>query len=62
MEKTHQLLKEEKHDLLICGCCAHWINLLGSEIIPLEIMEHVVEAQKYFHNHHLPNLMNQNTL
>ena len=44
MEKILQLLKEEEHDLLVYGCCAHWMNLLGSEITPPEIMKHVVKV------------------
>ena len=55
MEKMNKLLKEEEHDLLVYGCCAHWMNLLGSQITLPEIMKLVVEVQNFFHNHHLPS-------
>lgn len=36
------------------GCSSHWLNLLGQEITPPQVISQVVEVNKYFRNHHVP--------
>ena len=55
MENMRKALKEEDDSLVVYGCSAHWLNLLGQDVTPRSVMKHVVEIQKYFRNHHKPN-------
>lgn len=52
MHKLRQLLLEERNDMIVYGCTAHWLNLLEQDIAPISITKHVVDIQKYFRNHH----------
>lgn len=54
MEKMRDGLKADDNDLIVYGCSAHWLNLLGQDITPDTLIKHVVEIQKYFRNHHKP--------
>ena len=53
MEKMGHAL-EEKNELITYGYSVHWLNLLSEDITLSTITKHVVEVQKYFHNHHAP--------
>lgn len=53
--KCAGLIHEEDRNLLVYGCNAHLLNLLGQDITPSSVMKHVVEVQKYFRNHHQPS-------
>ena len=57
MERIGEALKEEDPDLVTYGCLAHWLNLLGQDITPADVMEHVVDINKYFRNHHIPGAL-----
>jgi hypothetical protein len=54
MEKMRQALHEEDNSLVVFGCSAHLLNLLGEDITPASIMKHIKEVNKYFRNHHKP--------
>lgn len=54
MQKLKNLLLEDDNQLLVYGCSSHWLNLLGQELTPAPIMNHIVEVEKYFQNHHQP--------
>jgi hypothetical protein len=54
MEKMRDNLKAEDNDLVVYGCSAHWLNLLGQDITPDSLIKHIVEIQKYSRNHHKP--------
>ena len=53
MEVMKQNLKEADPDLTAYGCSAHWLNLLGQDITPSQVINQVVEVNKYFRNHHV---------
>ena len=55
MDKMKMMLQEENEDLLVYGCSAHWLNLLGGDLTPPNIMKHITDIQKYFRNHHHPS-------
>lgn len=54
MEKMRKNLQEKDEGLVVYGCLAHWLNLLGQDITPSSLMKHITEVQKYFRNHHRP--------
>ena len=54
MDKLRQMLVEDRSDLIVYGCSAHWMNLLAQDICPTTIIKHVIDIQKYFRNHHQP--------
>ena len=60
MEKMRKALKEEEPDILGYGCLAHWLNLLGKDLTPDQVMKHVVAVNKYFRNHHIPGALLRN--
>ena len=43
MENMRKALKEEDDSLVVYGCSAHWLNLLGQDVTPRSVMKHVVE-------------------
>lgn len=49
-----ELEKAEELNLISHGCSAHYLNLLGQDITPQNIISHVIKVQKYFRNHHAP--------
>ena len=57
-EKKMVVMKQNLHDsnpeLTVYGCSAHWLNLLGQDITPAQVINQVVEINKYFRNHHIP--------
>ena len=53
MERVRKALEEEDLDLVTYDCLAHWLNLLGQDITPTDVMKHVVDINKYFRNHHI---------
>ena len=57
-EKKMVAMKQNLHDsnpeLTVYGCSAHWLNLLGQDITPAQVINQVVEINKYFRNHHIP--------
>ena len=57
MEVMKQSLKEADPDLTAYGCSAHWLNLLGQDITPSQVINQVVEVNKYFRNHHVPGAL-----
>jgi len=52
MGKMKRMLQEDDDQLIVYGCSSHWLNLLGQQVTPSQIMKHIVEVQKYFRNHH----------
>ena len=42
------------HTLVTYGWLAHWLNLLGQDLTPTQVIKHVTEVNKYFRNHHIP--------
>jgi len=62
MERMRKDLEEEEPELITYGCLAHWLNLLGQDLTPPQIMKHVVEVQKFFRNHHVPSAYLKNFL
>ena len=57
MEVMKQNLKEADPDLTVYGCSAHWLNLLGQDITPSQVINQVVEVNKYLRNHHVPGAL-----
>ena len=57
MEVMKQNLKEADPDLTVYGCSAHWLYLLGQDITPSQVINQVVEVNKYFRNHHVPGAL-----
>jgi hypothetical protein len=55
MEKMRRNLQEEDGNLVVYGCLAHILNLLGSDITPSAIMKHIVEVQTLFRDRHRPS-------
>ncbi|KAK2158300.1 hypothetical protein LSH36_173g04010 [Paralvinella palmiformis] len=55
MDKMRYDLKEDDSSLVVYGCSAHLLNLLCQDITPSFVMNHVVETQRYFRDHHKPN-------
>ena len=55
MDKMRKLLLEEDSDLLVYGCNAHWLILLGQDITPSSVVKHIADVHKYFKNHHQPS-------
>jgi len=54
MSKMRKALEEEDDEIVTYGCAAHWLNLLGIDITPQQVIKHVIEINKHFRNHHLP--------
>ena len=50
-------LKEADPNLSVNGCSAHWLNLLGHDITPSQVISQVVEVNKYLRNHHVPGAL-----
>ena len=53
MEVMKQNLREADPDLTAYGCSAHWLNLLGQDITPSQVINQVVEVNEYFRNHNV---------
>lgn len=53
MVAMKQNLVESNPDLTVYGCSAHWLNLLGQDTTPAQVINQVVEINKYFRNHHI---------
>jgi len=56
MDKMKEGAKEDDFSQVVYGCWAHLLNLLGQDITPSSVTKHVMEIQKYFRNHHKPNV------
>jgi hypothetical protein len=54
MVAMKQNLHDSNPELTVYGCSAHWLNLLGQDITPAQVINQVVEINKYFRNHHIP--------
>ena len=57
MVAMKQNLVESDPELTVYGCSAHWLNLLGQDVTPPQIINQVVEVNKYFRNHHIPGAL-----
>lgn len=53
MVAMKQNLVESNPDLTVHGCSAHWLHLLGQNTTPVQVINQVVEINKYFRNHHI---------
>ena len=59
-DRIQQRSDNEEHEntdgriLIVYGCAAHFIHLIEKEVSPRTVIAQIVEAQKYFRNHHLP--------
>lgn len=45
MEKMHKALEVGDDVLITYGCLAHWMNLLGQDVTPTQIVKHVVQGE-----------------
>jgi len=58
LRKTFEDRRDQGADggrlLYVYGCAAHYLNLVEKEVSPRTVLSKVVEVQKYFRNHHLP--------
>lgn len=52
MQKMKELLCSEFDNLIVYGCASHWMNLLGQDVTPSQVVNQIVEINKYFRNHH----------
>ena len=52
-----QNLIETDPELTVYGCSAYWLNLLGQDVTPSQIISQVFEINKYFRNHHVPGVL-----
>lgn len=52
MLKMRDILHCDDESLVVYGCGAHWLNLLGQDITPSKVVSQIVEINKYFRNHH----------
>ena len=57
MVAMKQNLQDSNPELTVYGCSAHWLNLLGQDITPTQVINQVVEINKYFRNHHVPGAL-----
>lgn len=57
MERAKGLLCEEDNSLVMYGCSAHYLNLLGQDITPVSVLQNIVKVQKFFRNHHIPSAL-----
>ena len=48
VEVMKQNLKEADPNLTVYSCSAHWLNLLGQDITPSQVINQVIEVNKYF--------------
>ena len=52
--------KEKKMDVMktnLKEADPHWLNLLGKNITPSQVISQVVDVNKYFRNHHVPGAL-----
>ena len=54
MNKMRDALKQDHPDIIVYGCSAHLLNLLGEDITPSNVIKHAKDVNKYFRNHHRP--------
>ena len=52
MLKMREMLHAEDESLIVYGCSSHWLNLVGQDITPNQVVNQIVEINKYFRNHH----------
>ena len=52
MLKMRGIFHCDDESLVVYGCGAFWMNLLGQDITPSQVMSQIVEINKYFRNHH----------
>lgn len=52
MQKMKELLHSEHEHLIVYGCASHWMNLLGQDVAPSQVVNQIVEINKFFCNHH----------
>ena len=57
MVAMKQSLKETDPELNVFGYSAHWLNLLGQDVAPAQIISPVIEVNKYFRNNHVPGAL-----
>ena len=57
MQVMRESMKVSDPGLTVYGCSSHWLNLLGKEITPPQMISQVVEVNKYFRNHHVPGAL-----
>lgn len=57
MQAMRTSLKLDNPSLEVYGCSAHWLNLLGQSVTPSQVINQVVEINKYFRNHHIPGAL-----
>lgn len=55
--EMRESMKVSDSGLTVYGCSSLWLNLLGQEITPPQVISQVVEANKYFRNHHVPGAL-----
>ena len=50
-------LKDSDPESTVYGCSSHWLNLIGQEVTPTQVISQIVEINKYFRNHHIPGAL-----
>ena len=48
LQKMRDLLPEDDQNVIVYGCASHWLNLLGQDITPSQVVNNIVEIKKYF--------------
>ena len=53
MQDVRNNLNETDPTLIVYGCSSHWLNLLGQDVAPSQLIIQVVKVNKYFRNHYV---------
>ena len=57
MQSMRSKLKSTNDSLTVYGCASHFLNLLGKDVTPSQVIIRVTEINKYFRNHHEPGAL-----
>ena len=57
MVAMKQNLVETDTELTVYGCSAYWLNLLGQDVTPSQIISQVIEVNKFVRNKHVPSAL-----
>lgn len=50
-------VQKPDRNLTVYGCSSHWLNFLGQDVTPAQVINQIVEVNKYFRNHHIPGTL-----
>lgn len=57
MQVMKSNLKQTNPEMTVYGCSCHWLNLVGQEVTPVQVINQIVEINKNFRNHHIPGAL-----